>query len=71
MIYSIFEEKTKIDNVSYNTYGIRATKNEEPIDEFHDVSLDKRFAENIVEKLNSCKIELCHFHDVVIDELNR
>ena len=39
--------------------------------EFVDVSLDKAFVVDLVNLLNSAEVELCHFNDVVIDELNK
>lgn len=55
------------------TYGIEAHDgtNGELLDIFEDVSVNSAFTENIVDILNTCKIELCHFRDVIIDELNR
>lgn len=71
MNYFIIEENMRIDNQNYITYGISAKESQKTLGEFHDVSLDKSFVEHIAEMLNSCEIELCHFRDVIIDELNR
>lgn len=55
------------------TYGIQATnpENGETLETFNDVSVSKSFTCRIIDILNSCKVELCHFRDVVLDELNR
>ena len=54
------------------TYGIIAeNENGEKISEFRDVSVNRELTEKIAELLNLCKVEPCHFFDVVIDELNR
>jgi len=54
------------------TYGIRLTdENGVRISELSDVSINKSFTEKVVKLLNDCKVEPCHFYDVVIDELNR
>lgn len=54
------------------TYGIALTdENGTKISELSDVSVNKSFTEKVVKLLNECKVEPCHFYDVVIDELNR
>lgn len=54
------------------TYGIVAHNGGgEKISEFPDVSVNKSFTERVVSLLNECKVEPCHFFDVVLDELNR
>ena len=56
---------------SIPTYGIAAKDNGSIISEFSDVSINKSFTEKVVKLLNDCRVEPCHFYDVVIDELNR
>lgn len=55
------------------TYGIEARNSTDGtlLDIFEDVSVNSAFTENIINILNTCKIELCHFRDIIIDELNR
>ena len=54
------------------TYGIVLTdENGTKISEMSDISVNKSFTEKVVKLLNECKVEPCHFYDVVIDELNR
>lgn len=55
------------------TYGIEARNSTdgELLDIFEDVSVNSSFTENIIDILNTCKIEICHFRDVIIDELNK
>ena len=54
------------------TYSIVLTdENGMKLSELSDVSVNKSFTEKVVKLLNDCKVEPCHFYDVVIDELNR
>ena len=55
------------------TYGIEARDGTdgELLDTFEDVSVNASFTKNIIDILNTCKIEICHFRDVIIDELNK
>ena len=73
-VYSISKSALTLDDGSFIlTYGIEATDNEsgEMISSFNDVSVSKSVTERIISILNSCEVEICHFHDVIIDELNR
>lgn len=71
--YSIYTHGITVENSgNFNTYGIIATDTKGNVaSRFSDVSLNKSFTEKIVKLLNDCKVKLCHFNDVVIDELNR
>lgn len=71
--YLIKESCILIDGKKFKTYGIDAVEgcSAKIQSELVDVSLDKDFVVNLVELLNSAKIELCHFQDVVSDELNK
>ena len=71
--YSITNSALVLDDRNVMlTYGITATnENGETVSEFSDVSVNREFTEKIVDLLNFCKIEPCHFFDVVLDELNR
>ena len=73
-VYSITKNAVILDDGNFIlTYGIKATDEESgtPLSEFKDVSVSKKLTQRIVSLLNSCEVELCHFHDVIIDELNR
>lgn len=73
-VYSIKKSAVVLDDGNFLlTYGIDAIDRESGnlISDFRDVSVNKHFTENIVSLLNSCEVEVCHFHEVVIDELNR
>lgn len=73
-LYSITKGALVLDDGKFIlTYGIEATdtENGSPLSTFADVSVSKSTAERIVSLLNSCEVEICHFRDVVIDELNR
>lgn len=73
-VYSISKSALTLDDGSFIlTYGIDATDAEsgETVSSFNDVSVNKSVTERIISILNSCEIEPCHFHDVIIDELNR
>ena len=73
-VYSITKSAVILDDGNFIlTYGIEATDEESgaPLSEFKDVSVSKKLTQRIVSLLNNCEVELCHFHDVIIDELNR
>ncbi len=73
-VYSMTKSALVLEDGSFIlTYGIEATDDESgiPLSEFKDVSVNKKLTERIVSLLNSCEVEICHFHDVIIDELNR
>ncbi len=73
-IYSIKKSALVLDDGNFIlTYGIEALDENSGniISDFKDVSINKKLTEHIVSILNSCEVEVCHFHDVVIDELNR
>lgn len=71
--YSISKNVLVLDeNSIFITYGIRAdNENGELISEFRDVSINRSFTEKMIKLLNDCKVEPCHFFEVVMDELNR
>lgn len=71
MKYELVNENVSIDGVNYDTYGIRALCNGEVVSTYHDVSLEREIALRIVNILNDCSAELCHFNDIVTDEINR
>ena len=73
-IYSIKKSALVLDDGNFIlTYGIEASDENSGniISDFKDVSVNKKLTEHKVSILNSCEVEVCHFHDVVIDELNR
>ncbi len=73
-VYSIKKSAVVLDDGNFLlTYGIDAFDKESGslVSDFKDVSVSRPFTEHIVSLLNSCEIELCHFHEVVTDELNR
>lgn len=73
-VYSITKSAIVLEDGNFVlTYGIEATDKESGfrLSEFRDVSVNKKFTERIVSTLNSCEAELCHFHEIIIDELNR
>lgn len=71
--YFITENSISLDGCRFNAYGISAVDklSREEKSEFDDVSLDKAFVVDLVDLLNSAEVELCHFNDVVTDELNK
>lgn len=72
-LYSVSKSVIEITgNELLLTYGITAfDEHGEKLSEFDDVSVSKNVTERIAELLNSCEVELCHFYDTVLDELNR
>lgn len=71
--YLIKKSCISLDGNKFNTYGITAIERRSAKiqSEIADVSLDKRYVIKLVGFLNSSKVELCHFREVVSDELNR
>ncbi len=73
-VYSISKDALLLEDGNFIlTYGITATDGNsgETLDEFRDVSVNKGFTQKIIDTLNDCKVELCHFREIIIDELNR
>ncbi len=73
-VYSISKNALLLDDGNFIlTYGITATDTEsgETLDEFRDVSVNKSFTQRIIDTLNKCEVELCHFQEIIINELNR
>ena len=71
--YQLTKTHIYLDNQRFLTYGIAAiNKSTAEIQRrIPDVSLDKAFVEHVTDLLNSAEVELCHFDEVVEDELNR
>ena len=72
--YSMINDALLLDDGNFIlTYGIQATDTEsgEKLSLFNDVSVSKSFTQRVIDILNTCEVEICHFHDVVTDELNR
>ncbi len=69
--YIITEDKLNIDEAVVDTYGISAMCGESTLKSVSDISTDMSFVVELVQKLNFFEVELCHFYDVIIDELNR
>lgn len=73
-VYSITKGALVLEDGNFVlTYGIEATDQDSgnTLSEFKDVSVNKSLTERIVTLLNTCEVEVCHFYDVIIDELNR
>lgn len=56
---------------TYGIYALSAGGDCRTLDELRDVSTDSAFTYGLAELLNYYEVELCHFRDVVLDELNR
>ena len=71
--YQLTKTHIYLDNQRFLTYGIAAiNKSTAEIQrKIPDVSLDKAFVEHVVDLLNSSEAELCHFTEIVYDELNK
>lgn len=71
MKYRLISETVEIDRRSYDTYGISACSDNDGtvVTVYHDVSLDRQAVCRIIDILNDCEVELCHFEDVVNDEM--
>lgn len=72
-VYSISKNIVIIDDGQVLlTYGIvAADRSGNRLSEFPDVSVNRSFTERVVKLLNGCRVEHCHFFEVVTDELNR
>ena len=62
-----------LENQQFCTYGIDAINRSTAKiqSQISDVSLDKSFVQQVIDLLNSAEVELCHFAEVVEDELNK
>lgn len=72
--YTLTKDVLLLEDGNYIlTYGIQAKdeNNGEVLSSFNDVSVNKSFTQNVIDLLNMCKVELCHFHDVVVDEIGK
>ncbi len=71
--YLLKKSCISLEGQAFPTYGIAAVelRSRETQFEITDVSLDKAFVSNLVKILNSSKIEICHFSEVITDELNK
>lgn len=64
--YEILEKEKEFNEKIYITYGIIMHIDNESIS-LEDVSLCKKYVENIVKKLNEFDVSAVHFKDVVQD----
>lgn len=71
--YLLKKSCISLEGQAFTTYGIAAVELRSRKTQFEitDVSLDKAFVSNLVKILNSSKIEICHFSEVITDELNK
>lgn len=71
--YQVTTAHISLDNQRFSTYGIAAIdKSSAKIQcKISDVSLDKAFVQHVADLLNSSEAELCHFTEIVYDELNK
>lgn len=71
--YKVTKTHISLDGRRFITYGIAAIdKSSAKIQsKITDVSLDEIFVQHVTNLLNSSKVELCHFAEIVDDELNR
>lgn len=71
--YHITKTNIILDGRRFSTYGIAAIdkSSARTRSKIIDVSLDKAFVCHVADLLNSAEVELCHFSEVVNDQLNR
>ena len=71
--YHITKTNILLDGRRFYTYGIAAVDKTSAKTQIKiiDFSLDEAFVQGVTDVLNSAKVELCHFAEVVDDELNR
>ncbi len=73
-VYSLSKDVLLLEDGNFIlTYGITAADSEsgDQLSEFKDVSVNKLFTQNIINILNTCEVELCHFEEIIANELNR
>lgn len=71
--YHITKTHISLEGQRFSTYGIAAIdkSSAKPQTKIVDISLDESSVRHIADLLNSAEVELCHFAEVVDDELNR
>ncbi len=71
--YHITKTHISLEGQRFSTYGIAAIdkSSAKAQTKIVDVSLDESFVRHVADLLNSAEVELCHFAEVVDDELNR
>lgn len=71
MKYRLCSETVLIDGIRYDTYGVLASDEQTGVvvSVYHDVSLDRDAVCRIIDILNGCEVEICHFDDVIENEL--
>lgn len=71
--YQLTKTYIYLENQQFYTYGIDAINRSTAKiqSQISDVSLDKSFVQQVIDLLNSAEVELCHFAEVVEDELNK
>ncbi len=71
--YQLTQTHIYLENQKFRTYGIAAIdKSTAKVQcKISDVSLDKAFVQHVTDLLNSSEAELCHFTEIVYDELNK
>lgn len=71
--YFVIKGKIYTENQELTTYGISAVDRKTALtkSEFDDISFNIDLVCRLADLMNLEKIELCHFYDVVLDELNR
>ncbi len=68
--YKLFEQTHYYNNSGfYKVYGIIVFENNKHVRTIPDISKNKVVVENIIEKFNTYKLELCHLSQAVEDYL--
>lgn len=71
--YHITKTHISLEGQRFSTHGIAAIdkSSAKTQTKIVDISLDESSVRHIADLLNSAEVELCHFAEVVDDELNR
>lgn len=67
--YSLITQKHYDESIGhYISYGITYIDNNDTIT-IADISVDKFAVEKLIEKFNTCKLDVCHIYDAIEDFL--
>ena len=69
--YEIIKETAQNEDIGeYETYGIKCLSHDGSIKIISDISTDKKFVFNLVNKFNELDLDIIHFMDAVLDAIN-
>lgn len=70
MYYTVIKgEGVLAEDIRFNTYGIAAMASGILLDVVRDYDTDETFVSKVAARLNAGRAQLCHFKDILEDEL--